>query len=141
MAKTTPDQVKLQITSVSSTGTFNDISQYITDLSGLNIEAVLQESHTFGDAWKEQAYTGFRTVADITVHGFYDDVAATGPNALLGMANLGGERVIKFSAGTTNSYAKMDVMLRSYDVMPKRGALTEFQSVLAPTGAITTVTT
>ena len=141
MAKVGPDVFKFTITSSSSTGTFNDISNYITEFSGLNIEAVLQESHAFGDSWKEQLYTGFRMAADITVKGFYDDVAATGPNALLGQANIGGERVIKLNVGTTNSYPKMDVLVKSYDTLPKRGQLTEFSCVLAVTGAITFVTT
>ena len=141
MAKLGADVFAIKITSSSSTGSYNDISQYVTDFSGLNIEAVLQESHTFGDAWKEQLYTGFKMGADITMKGFYDDVAATGPNALLGFTNLGGERVIKLNVGTTNAYPKMDVLIKSYDTLPKRGSLTEFQSVLTITGAITIATT
>ena len=141
MAKVGGDAWGIKITSTSATGSFNDISQYVEDFSGLNIEAVLSESHTFGDAWKEQLYTGFRQVGDITLKGKYDDAAATGPNALLGMANLGGERVVKLNFGTTNAYAKFDVMVKAYDVSPSRGAFTMFTSVLAPTGAVTTVTT
>jgi len=141
VAKTGGDAIGFKITSTSTTGSFHDLSQYVTEFSGLNIEAVLVDGHTFGDAWRESLYTGFRQGADITVRGFYDDVAASGPNALLGLTNLGGERVVKLNVGTTNAYPKFDVILKQYNTLPRRGELTMYESVMSITGAITTVTT
>ena len=142
MAFTTPDQVRFKCTTVSTTTTYNDLSNYITEWSGWNQMAVLQESHAFGDAWKEQAYSGFNQADDITIKGFYDDVAATGPHAIFGtLSMLGGERSIKMSFGTTNAYIKTDVLIRSYNRIPTRGELTRYEVVLAPTGTPTLVTT
>ena len=113
MANTTPDQVRFKVTTVSATTTYNDISQYITEWNGWNQIANLQESHAFGDAWKEQLYSGFNMADDINLKGFYDDVAATGPHAIFGtLSMLGNERSVKMSFGTTNAYIKTDVLIR-----------------------------
>ncbi len=142
MANTTPDQVRFKITASSSTTTYHDISQYLTDWAGFNHIANLQESHTFGDAWREQLYSGFNMADDITISGFFDDAATSGPHALLGLLTaLGNERSIKMSFGTTNAYIKTDVLIRSYNRIPTRGELTRYSAVLAPTGTPTLVTT
>lgn len=142
MAKTGWDVLKFQVTSVSATTTFHDISQYITDWSGLEILAELQESHALGDAWAEQAYANFRRMSPITFGGFYDDVAASGPHALFGNAtDLGAERVAKLNFGTTNAYPKFDFLIRRYTRKPNRGQLTGYEVEILPTGAITVVTT
>lgn len=140
MAKT--NAFVIQVTSSSSTGAFHNISDYITDFSGLNIEAILEESHAVGDSWREVLYTGFRQANEITMGGFYDDAAASGPHALFGQAtDLGAERVMKLNFGTTNAYPKFDYIIRSYNRTPTRGQLTRFEAVLAISGAITVVTT
>ena len=142
MAKTDGSLVAFKLTSGSATTAFHDISQYIDEFSGLESMADLVESHTLGDSWLEQAYTGFRRMSPITIAGFYDDVAASGPNALLGNAtDLGAERVIKLNFGTTNAYPKTDVIIRRYSRKPARGALTRYEAELMPTGALTVVTT
>ena len=142
MPNTTPDQVRFKVTTVSATTTYNDISQYITEWNGWNQIANLQESHAFGDAWKEQLYSGFNMADDINIKGFYDDVAASGPHAIFGtLSMLGNERSVKMSFGTTNAYIKTDVLIRSYNRIPTRGELTKYEVVLAPTGTPTLVTT
>lgn len=142
MAKTGFDVLAFKITSSSATGAFHDLSQYITEYSGLEILAELQESHTLGDAWAEQAYANFRRISPITIGGFYDDVAASGPVALLGNAtDLGAERVIKLNFGTTNAYPKCDVLVRRFSRKPNRGQLTGYECELQPIGALTVVTT
>ena len=52
-----------------------------------------------GDAWIEQSYVGLRRVSPITIAGFYDDVAASGPVAILGNASVQ-ETLSKFLTGT-----------------------------------------
>ena len=142
MAYTGADVVGIKVTTVSATTAYHDISQYIQDFSGLKTEAFLHESHAFGDAWKEQKFSGFSMADDITLSGFYEDTAATGPHAIFGtLSMLGAERNIKLNWGTTNAYNKVDVIIRSYSRIPTRGELTKFEVVLAPTGAVTLVTT
>ncbi len=136
---------KLQITSVSTTTTFNDISNYIDTISGLDLEAMVQDSHAMGDSWTESLFTGTKKFNTFTIEGFYDDTAATGPHALFGAPNaLGAERVIKFSPdgtapGTANAI-KSDVIIQKYMVKPTRNDLTRFTLTLVPTGAVTSTT-
>ena len=142
MAKVDGSMMQIKVTTSSATGSFHDLAQYITDFSGLEILADLVESHTFGDAWVEQSYTGFKRVGDITLSGFYDDVAASGPHAIFGQSSdLGAERVMKINLGTTNAYPKFDFLVASYKRMPTRGELTRYEVVIKPTGALTVATT
>ena len=139
MAKRTYVEAGVRITSASATGAFHDISQYITGINGFNVEALTQETHAMGDSFPEHTWVGVKKIDDITLDGFHDDAAATGPNALLGYANLGLERVLKIYVSTAESY-KFDVIVAKYNLMPKRNELTPFQSVLRPTGAFVTST-
>jgi len=136
-------EIEIYVTTASSTGAFHNISPFVRGFSpGINIEAILQESHTFGDSWVEQSKVGIYRMADITISGFYDDVAASGPHAIFGaLAALGAERVIKLDLGTTNEYPKVDVIIKEYHRMPSLGELTGYEVVLAPTGAVTYGTT
>ena len=142
MARVGSDVVRIQVTTTSATTTFRDISQQVDTFSGIMIEAILQEVHAFGDAWKEQGFVGVRQLSDITMSGFFDDDTSTGVQGMFGVASdCGAERVMKFSVGTTNSYPKFDYIIRSFNKGPERGALTRFTAVLAPTGALTVVAT
>ena len=114
MSKYNQSNFAILVTSVSASTVFNDISDYVTDFSGLNLEAVLQQSDAFGDSWREMLYTGIRQAADITIKGFYDDAAATGPHALMGaLSALGAERRMKLKFGTTNEYPKICLLYTS----------------------------
>lgn len=142
MAKVGQADFRLLVTTASATSAFHDISDYVTEFSGLNIEAILQQSDAFGDSWQESLYTGIRKTGDITVKGFYDDVAASGPHAIFGaLTALGNERVFKMKFGTTNEYPKVDVIIKSYARMPRRAELTGYELVVVPTGAVTNGTT
>lgn len=133
----------------NATGTLQDMSQYITEFNGINIEAMLQESHAFGDAWVERLFAGVKQIGDITLKGFYDDTATTGPNAIFNdVGNTGtsapGTRELKITWDLANngigSGAKttlVNTIIKSYARVPSRGALTMFEVVLAVTGSPT----
>lgn len=146
MARVGSNVIAIRVTTASSTGSFHNISDYVREISGLNVEAMLTESHAFGDAWVEQSYVGVNQIADITLSGFHDDssgaATSNSPHALFGaIAALGTERVVKLNLGTTNEYPKFDVLIQSYSRTPAVGELTAFEVVLRPTGAMTYVTT
>lgn len=142
MARLGSDVLAVKCTTVSSTGSFRDITEQVTEIDGFMIEAILEESHTFGDAWTENSFVGVRRIGDITIRGFFDDDTSTGTFGIFGNAtDAGAERVFKLNVGTTNSYPKFDAIVRSYTRQPSVGALTKFELVLAPTGALTVATT
>lgn len=142
MARTNFSNISLKITTTSATTAYHDLSQYITEFSGMELLAETEESHALGDAWVENFYTGLRRVSPITISGFYDDAAASGPHAILGnTTDVGASRNIKVNFGTTNAYPKVDVVVKRYNRRPVRGELTKFEAELLPTGAVTVVTT
>ena len=57
-----------------------DILGYQTQIEDAH-EALLEESHTLGDAWREQSYVGVRQ-ADFSQDGFYDDAVNANHDAL-----------------------------------------------------------
>ena len=56
-----------------------EMKNYIDTINDFAIEALLQEGTAFGDSWVEQLYTGIKKGSDLTLEGFYDDAATTGP--------------------------------------------------------------
>ena len=136
----------ITVTTTSATAAFRDISQQVLTFNGWNIEAVLQQSDAFGDAWREHLYTGIRQMDDLTLGGFYEDTAtATGVNAIFGNAtDLGAEREMELNAGLgvvgASEISHFDIIVKSYKRQPTRGELTAFELVVTPTGAVTTAT-
>src|SRR3990167_1019523 len=57
-----------------------DIVGTLTNFEDIH-EAILEESHTLGDAWAEHSYVGLRQ-GTITQEGFYDDEALSAHDAL-----------------------------------------------------------
>lgn len=143
MAVAGQDLFQLLVTTTSSTAAYRDISQQVITFGGFNTEAILEQSDAFGDAWREFLYTGIRQMDDITVGGLFEDTAtATGVHAIFGQAtDLGAEREcelnFRVAAGGTD-VAKFDFLVKSYKRLPSRGALTRFEMVWTPTGAMTT---
>lgn len=132
MAKYGSDDVVIEVD--NSGGTLVDLSQYIDTINEINISAMLQESHAFGDAWVENLYTGVKMTAPITIEGFYDDTSTTGPNAVLN--SLGDTRTFKITYGSTKT-TSVEAVLTSYVRRPVRGELSRFTCTLTPTGAVT----
>lgn len=136
------DVVRIDVTTTSATGSFRDISQQVTDWTGFNFEANLQESHAMGDAWREFLYSNFRMINEITFSGFYDDDTSTGVRGIFfNSTDAGAERVAKLRFGTTNSYIKFDYLIRRAEILPTRGELSRFNIVVQPTGSFSVVTT
>ena len=131
---------KVSVTTSSGTTALQDISQYVTEISGFKIEAITEQSDAFGDSWQEHLWTGIRRMDDLTLSGFYNDVAATGPHALFGQtSNIGAEYEMELDFGASD-IAHFDILVLSYSRMPVRNELTKYEVVVRPTGALTTAT-
>ena len=67
----------------NSGGTPVTMTTYVQEINGISVEALLEQSDSFGDSWVEMLPVGVRKVSgDITLGGFYDDTATTGPDAI-----------------------------------------------------------
>jgi hypothetical protein len=118
----------------NSAGTTVNVSQSILEISGIDLEAVLEESHTFGDSWVEQLFTGLKRGADITVKGFFDDDADTGFDFMF--KNIGDGRTFQILYGAAKT-TTAEVVIKNYRRMPTRGEITKAEAVLSLNGAVT----
>jgi hypothetical protein len=115
------------------------MTQHIRAINGVVIEAVLAESHSFGDQWFESLATGLRRMNEVELSGFYDDTASTGPDAIFNAVASGpGEatRTLKLTWGGTKT-TSVETLIRNYERRASVGNLTEFTVRLQPTGAVT----
>lgn len=132
MAKYGSDDLKIEVD--NSGASLVDLSNYIDTVNEFNVEALLQESHAFGDAWVEQLYTGVKRANPVTLEGFYDDTASTGPDVVLNA--IGDTRTLKFTWGSTKT-SSVEAVITSYVRKPARGELHRFACTLTPTGTVT----
>lgn len=128
--------------SVSITWDGTNITQYVTDINNIDIESILEETHTFGDSWFESTAVGIRKVGDLKLKGFYDDTATVGPNALFvvistgspGPADTTKNLVITYGSTKTTT---IPCFIQKYSRMLDRGKLHKFEVTLQPSGAPT----
>lgn len=120
----------------NSGGTPVDMSQYVEEISELAVEAMLEESHTFGDSWREQLNAGLKFMPDITIKGKYDDTATTGPDAIFNAVGNTTTRTLTVTFGGSKTRA-VETIIKKYGASPRRGRITTYEVVLAPTGTVT----
>ena len=53
----------------NSSGTPVTMTNYVTSINAVSVEALLQETTAFGDAWQEQLSTGMRRAEPIVLGG------------------------------------------------------------------------
>lgn len=132
MAKYGSDDLSISVD--DSGGTPVDLTQYVQTINGLDIEALTEESHSFGDAWVEHLFTGIKRGNDLTIGGFYDDTASTGPDAVL--IGIGTTRTVTITWGGAKT-SSFEAIIINYRRNPVRNELTKYEAVLRPTGAVT----
>lgn len=122
----------------SATFTFGgtSITQHVDTVNGLRVESLLVDpSHTFGDTWLERLDTTIKQHEDIVLEGWYDDTAATGPQALLSTTGGAGSTFV-YNPGGSNSRTVTAIPVK-WEVMMPRGEMTRYRATLRPTGAVT----
>lgn len=134
MAKFGPDDLTITIDD-DAAGSPADVTQHVDSIDGFEIEAIIEEAHTFGDAWVEQLYSGLRRANEFTVEGFYDDVASVGSKPMYN--NSEGETrsvVITWGGSNTSSF---EAIIKSHRRIPTREGSLRYSVTLVPTGAVT----
>lgn len=132
--------IEIGSASGAALGSLKPISNYVDTINGVELEALIQQSDAFGDSWQESLYTGIKKMTPITISGFYDDVAASGPHALMGQtSDLGADRLFEISMGASD-VVNGRCIIQKYTRAPSRNQLTRYTAVLQPTGAIGTTT-
>ena len=117
-------------------GTLRTITNHVLTISGVKIESMMQLTHALGDSAEESTPTGMIKFAPITVEGFWDTTATTGPHAVFQAPDDGPQddtRTLTVSPGDSKTLT-VETRLVSYEVLAERGNLTKFRAVIQPTG-------
>ena len=121
-------------------GALTDISAYVTTINGYTVEQILEELTSAGDVSDRWARVGFYQKSEITLTGPYDDQA----NSLVTLTldaeqDDTGERSFQltFDDPGTGDVIQVEVLIKSTDRAPSRGAFHAYTVVLRPTGLIT----
>lgn len=106
MAKYGSNSLKVEFD--NSAGTLVDISQYVLTINGVRVEAILQESHSFGDAWFESLATGLRRMTKVTIGGLYDDATGGPDDVFKGVPSAPSDatRTLKITWGGTLQWGR-----------------------------------
>jgi hypothetical protein len=108
-------------------------TDFVREINGLEVEALLQESHGFGKSWVENLFTGMKKGNPITISGFYNDVA-NGPDALF--KAIGDSRTIVITWGAAKT-STATVLIQKYTRQPINGETHKYTVTLVPSGAVT----
>ena len=113
-----------------------DMTQHVRSINGVDIEAILEESHSFGDTWFESLSTGMKRMNPIELGGLYDDTATTGPDAKFGPTALGTSASLVITWGGTKT-TTVTAFVAKYSRGAQLGALTNYSVTLQPSGTVT----
>lgn len=133
MASYGSDDVVIEF-DVTDGGSLTDISQYIQSINGIDVESIMEMSHTFGDAWEEHLPVGVKKMGEITLEGLYDD-GANVSGAFFTSAHTQ-TRTFKITYGSTKT-TSVETWITKRSRKPQRNALTRFSVTLQPTGTVT----
>jgi hypothetical protein len=107
---------------------------HILDDVTLSVEIGTEESTAFGDTWQQNISTGIKKAAPITVGGYYDDTATTGPDVKFNTLGTTIAIIINWGGSKTSTFS---AIVQKYDRLGKVNGMTRYVATLLPTGTIT----
>lgn len=118
-------------------GSLQAVTNHILTMGGVKITTALQASHAFGDSWEEHTPTGMSKMEPLTLGGFWDTTATSGPHVVFKDPDDGPQdstRTLVIVFGDSKTMT-VETRLVSYEVLGTDGELTKFSAVIQPTGA------
>ena len=118
-------------------GSLTTITNHVLSMSGVKITSAMQLSHAFGDSYEESTPTGMVKFDTITIEGFWDTTASTGPHVVFAVPDDGPQdstRTLTVVPGDSKTFT-VETRLVSYEVLGENGNLTKFRAVVQPTGS------
>ena len=70
-------------------GSLQAVTNHILSMGGVKITSAMQLSHAFGDSAEESTPSGMIKVDPISLGGFWDTTASTGPHVVFGTPDDG----------------------------------------------------
>lgn len=118
-------------------GTGRAITGHILTMGGVKVTSAMAPTHAFGDSWEEHTPIGMKKMEPLTLEGWWDTTATTGPHAVLAdpdddPADSTRTLVVVFGDSKTMT---VETRLVSYEVLAENGNLTKFRAEIQPTGS------
>lgn len=115
-----------------SGGTYRDISVFVNKVSDVAVEAMTDDVHGFGEAWKRMVYSGSNQLSTITIEGVYDD----GTNTPYALWTLGATRLFRVTWGGGHT-TTLSVIMSKFTRSPVQDKVTTFKMELQPASSVT----
>ena len=132
MAKYNSSNFKIEFD--NSGGVLVDMSAYVTDAGEMDREMPTEDTTPFSVAVETNASAGVEVhSSDISLKGFYDDTASTGPDVIFNA--IGSTRTLKYTYGSTKT-TTVETIITDYKRTPKVKGLTGYEVTLKKTGAV-----
>jgi cobalamin biosynthesis Co2+ chelatase CbiK len=123
-----------------SGGTGRAITQHVRSINGIEVEDLVAQSNSFGDSYEEWTPVGVAKMSQITISGYYDDTATTGPDVVFNQTSrptpATSSRTLVVLFGASKSVTT-ECHIVKYTRTPVTDSLTGYEAVLQPTGTIT----
>lgn len=113
-------------------GSPRTITSFVLTMGGIKLTSNMQTSTAFGDTIEKMLPTGVSKIDQITLTGFWDDTATTGPHTVFIAPDDGPQdstRTLAIVFGNSKTWTSEGYLV-SYEVLGKNGNLTEFAAVL-----------
>lgn len=113
-------------------GTPRTITGFVLTMGGVKLTSNMQGATAFGDTIEKMLPTGVSKIDQITLHGYWDDTATTGPHVVFIAPDTSPQastRTLAIVFGNSKTWTS-EGFLVSYAVLGKAGNLTEFEAVL-----------
>jgi hypothetical protein len=113
-------------------GTPRTVTSFVLTMGAVKITSQMQANTPFGATVEAMLPTGISKIDPITLHGFWDDTATTGPHTVFLTPDTSPQastRTLALVFGNSKTWTS-EGFLVSYAVLGKAGNLTEFEAVL-----------
>jgi hypothetical protein len=113
-------------------GTLRTITSFVLQMGAVKISSAMQANTPYGATVEGMLPTGVSKIDQITIHGYWDDTALTGPHTVFLSPDTSPQsatRTLQIVFGNARTWTS-EGFLVSYAVLGKAGNLTEFEAVL-----------
>jgi hypothetical protein len=113
-------------------GTPRTITSFILTMGAIKLTSNMQANTPYGATVEAMLPTGVSKIDQITLHGYFDDTATTGPHVVFIAPDTSPQaatRTLAIVFGNVKTWTS-EGFLVSYAVLGKAGNLTEFDAVL-----------
>lgn len=122
-------------------GTGRAVTSFVLTMGGVKLTSTTEVSTAFGDAWEGHLPVGLMRMEPLTLEGFWDTTATTGPHVVFIAPDDGPQdstRTLVIVFGDSKTLT-VETRLVSYEVLGQVGALTRFRAEIQPTATSASV--